>query len=232
MARKQSKPIDYGSQVSSDLVWLAQVDHDQGAIDELLTRITPVAKRIATNYCRRYTWLDAEDILQDLFAEKLMPIVHRYRPGRATDWEKYAYHRITYAVKDILRCEDPLGISYPQKKAYPEWHRLGDEAFDGFEITGRRNLDADELDLLKLYESISNWRESFAQCKSVADAKIKPWVSGDEHAAGWWGGESLEDKDFKCRFVGQFNYRKKFLKRVSLRTWIAVRARPKQLVLF
>jgi DNA-directed RNA polymerase specialized sigma24 family protein len=222
MARKQAKPIDYGSQVSSDLVWLAQVDQDRQAIDELLTRITPVAKRIAGNYCRRYAWLDPEDIIQDLFADKLMQIIGRYRPGRATDWEKYAYHRITYAVKDILRCEDPLGISYPQKKAYPEWHRLGDEAFDGFEVVGRKELDADELDLLKLHESISNWRESFAGCKSVAGGKIKPWVSGDQHATGWCDG----------KLIGQFDYRRKFLKRVSLRTWIAVRAKPKQLALF
>lgn len=224
MARKQSKPIDYGSQVSSDLVWLAQVDHDQAAIDELLARITPVAKRIAGNYCRRYAWLDAEDILQDLFADKLTQIIGRYRPGRATDWEKYAYHRITYAVKDILRCEDPLGISYPQKKAYPEWHRLGDEAFDGFEVVGRRELDADELDLLKLYESISDWRESFAECKVVAKVggKVKQWVSGEVHSAGWCDG----------KFIGQFDCRRKFLKRVSLRTWITVRARPKQLALF
>lgn len=220
MARKQAKPIDYESQASSDLVWLAQVDHDQQAIDELLKRITPVAKRIAGNYCIRYTWLDPEDILQDLFADKLLQIIGRYRPGRATDWEKYAYHRITFAVKDILRCEDPLGIGFPQKKQYPEWHRLGDEAFDGFEVVGRKELDSDELDMLKLHESIGQWRESFAACRSVSKGKIKAWVSGETHAAGWCG-----------LFMGQFEYRRKLLKRVSLREWIKVREKPKQLVL-
>ena len=224
MARKQAKPIDYESQVSSDLVWLAQVDQDQQAIDELLKRITPVAKRIAGNYCRRYTWLDPEDILQDLFADKLLQIIGRYRPGRATDWEKYAYHRITFAVKDILRCEDPLGIGFPQKKQYPEWHRLGDEAFDGFEVVGRKELDSDELDMLKLYESIGQWRESFAACRVVA-RKVKAWVSGERHASGWvavgCGGQ----------FVGRFEHRRKLLKRVSLREWIKAREKPKQLVL-
>lgn len=225
MARKQAKPIDYGSQVSSDLVWLAQVDNDQQAIDELLTRITPVAKRIAANYCRRYAWLDPEDILQDLFADKLLQIIGRYRPGRATDWEKYAYHRITFAVKDILRCEDPLGIGFPQKKQYPEWHRLGDEAFDGFEVVGRKELDSDELDMLKLHESITAWRESFALCRVVAK-KMKAFVSGDVHAAAW------VTENTSGKFIGQFDYRRKRLARVSLGQWINERAKPKQLVLF
>jgi len=189
MARKQAKPIDYGSQVSSDLVWLAQVDADQSAIDELYTRITPVARRIAGNYCRRYTWLDPDDILQDLFADKLLQIIGRYRPGKKTDWEKYAYHRLTFAVKDILRCEDPLGIGFPQKKQYPEWHRLGDEAFDGFEVVGRKDLNGDDLDMLKLYESIDEWREAFELCR-VEVKKVKPWASGEEHPIAWVSGEA------------------------------------------
>lgn len=96
---------------------------------------------------------------------------------------------------------------------------MGDEAFDGFEVAGRKELDSDDLDMLKLYESIGQWRESFAMCR-VASRKVKAW-SGETHAAGWCG-----------LFMGQFEYRRKLLKRVSLREWVKAREKPKQLVLF
>jgi hypothetical protein len=219
VARKPARQIEYGTLGSSDLVWLAQVDDDKRAIDEIFARVGKVVNRIAGNYCRRYTWIDPEDLSQSLMAEKLPKIIKCYRPGKNTDWEKYVYHRLTFSAKDLLRCEDPLGIGFPQKKQYPEWHRLGDEAFDGFEVTGRKEMDSDELDMLKLYESIDDWRNAFLMCKPKT-RKPKPWVSGEVHAVAWCG-----------QFVGRFDYRKKS-RRVLLRDWIAVRAKPKQLVLF
>ena len=262
MARKPARQIDYGTLGSSDLVWLAQVDDDKLAIDEIFARVGKVVNRIAGNYCRRYTWIDPEDLSQSLLAEKLPKIIKCYRPGKNTDWEKYVYHRLTFSAKDLLRCEDPLGIGFPQKKQYPEWHRLGDEAFDGFEVTGRKEMDSDELDMLKLHESIGQWRESFDSLRNTAvlkkpvkaidselesiQSQVQPliermkelqrkrrelvskntFVSGDVHASVW-----VSEKT-SGRFIGRFDYRRKFLKRVSLRSWISVRTKPKQLVLF
>lgn len=108
---------------------------DADAINELWTRAIPVAKLRAEATVGRYQWLDPEDLQNDLLAF-LPQFLQRYNPDNeaGNHWQKYLYFAIYWGVKDILRGEAPLGIGYPQKKHYPEWHRLGDEAFDGFEV--------------------------------------------------------------------------------------------------
>ncbi|MDX1930011.1 MAG: hypothetical protein SFV81_26020 [Pirellulaceae bacterium] len=44
-----------------------------------------------------------------------------------------------------MRREDPLGIRFPSKKHYPEWYRLGDEAFSGFDVDSGYLEPIDEL---------------------------------------------------------------------------------------
>lgn len=218
MARKPARQIDYGTLGSSDLVWLAQVDDDKQAIDEIFARVGKVVNRIAGNYCRRYTWIDPEDLSQSLMAEKLPKIIKCYRPGKNTDWEKYVYHRLTFSAKDLLRCEDPLGIGYPQKKQYPEWHRLGDEAFDGFEVAGRREMDGEELDMLKLYESIDSWRAAFEVCKPAKRKSFPRATECERPPAAWVDG----------KFLGVVVVRRKKDRAVGLVGW---RRKPQQLVL-
>ncbi len=113
--KRQAKQIDYQSLSASDLVWLAQVDNDQQAINEIYARKTVIAVRIARNYCRRYTFVDVDDLSQSLLMG-LPKIIRTYRPGKATDWDKYCYHRLFYSAKDVLRQRDDLGIMWPQRR--------------------------------------------------------------------------------------------------------------------
>jgi hypothetical protein len=223
MARK-ARQIDYVSLAASELVWLAQVDGDQSAIDQIYSRVMSVAQRIAANYCRRYTWISPEDLSQSLLLE-LPKIIGRYRPGQAgTSWEKYVYFRLTFAAKDQLRGEDPLGISYPQKKQYPEWHRLGDEAFSSYEIAGRKEPTHDEVEMLQLLDSIDGWRAAFIECRCVCRRIVRPLKPLDPLPAGWSDG----------RYYGEYRVskRKRVERQIGLRSWIVSRKIPKQMELF
>lgn len=88
-----------------------------------------VAKRVAKNVVRKYPWLDADDMQQELML-RLAKWVDEYKPQHAssTKWSKYLYHKMTFYSKDVLRREDPLGISWPQRKHYPAWYRLGENS--------------------------------------------------------------------------------------------------------
>lgn len=87
--------------------------------------------------------------MQSLMAE-VPKIRARYDPSFGKCWQKYFFFRAQGAVRDILRREDPLGIKYPQKKMYPEWHRLSDESLSGYDTPDHRHqesdLDADQTE--------------------------------------------------------------------------------------
>jgi len=95
--------------------------------DRLASHATTIARRIARKTVKKYHWLSADDLQQDLLV-RLQKWVTQYNPHHASDttWSKYLYHKMSFYVLDILRKEDPLGIKWPQRKHYPEWSRLGD----------------------------------------------------------------------------------------------------------
>lgn len=225
MAPRVKKQIDYSTLTTSELVWLVQVDDCAKAFDLLYATLIPVATRIAKNYARRYTWLDYEDISQEMLnVATIKRIVCGYRPGKATSFEKYAYFRLTFEAKDVLRCEDPLGIKWPQKGKghYPEWHRLGDEAFKSFDIEGRKELDIEQRELLQLYESIEAWRSAFQACREPK-AKRKAWPMAEIESQPMYGSE-------RGQYWGNRSRRK--AKHLTLSEWRKSRAKPKQLCFF
>lgn len=94
-----------------------------------------LARRIAHKTVLRYSWIDEDDLQQNLLLG-LPRFLDRYRPNdkSKTAWSKNLYFRFIFFVKDILRREDPLGIRWPQRQHYPSWFRLGGDSagvFDG-----------------------------------------------------------------------------------------------------
>lgn len=170
---------------------------------EVYARALPIAQRVARAYCRNYTWIDPEDLTQDLMSE-IPRVMYGYQEDNAfsNTWSKYLYFKLQFKAKDILRREDPLGISYPQKKQYPQWHRLGDESLEGFEPTDMRELLTEELE-----EEIQLWKEFFRDHPDPR--KIK-----------------------RGRIWDKVNGRVKFRKqKMTLLAWYKIRKRPKQLSL-
>lgn len=117
------------------------IDLRRKAYEEAQQVATAVAKR----YVAKYFWEDADDLAQSLL-ERFDRIWERYDPEneQGNPWGKYLYHRFSFEAKDYFRRLDPLGIGWPQKKEYPQWHRLGDEKFKTFQIEDSRNLDLPE----------------------------------------------------------------------------------------
>ena len=105
---------------------------DADAIARLWEMVLPMAKRRAQITARRYAWLDADD-LENSVLLKFPRMVEIFDLDGKNPFKKYVYFSLVNRMKDVLRREDPLGIRYPQKRHYPEWHRLGDECFDGFD---------------------------------------------------------------------------------------------------
>lgn len=121
------------------------------ANQEVFKRALPIVRRIAAKYCHEYTWLNVEDLAHAMMQE-VPRIAFTYREHNqwGNGWGKYLYHRLYYVAKDCLRKEDPLGIGWPQKKQYPQWHRLGDESLAGFEaIDEAKELDSIPVDTFR-----------------------------------------------------------------------------------
>jgi hypothetical protein len=147
-----------------DLILRAQAG-DKEAMDQLWVDAIPIAKRRAALTVARYFWLDADDIESDLL--KMVPrFVHRFKPEVGKPWKTYCYFSMVYEAKDICRAEDPLGIKWPHKGKghYPEWHRLGDEAFQSFDTPGR---EAEPLDILTA-EPVDDEPSFFASAKQAS----------------------------------------------------------------
>lgn len=111
---------------------------DEVALGELWVAAVPVARRRAQLTAGRYAWLDSDDV-ENFLLSKIPDFIRTFNPDneQGNPWKKYCYFRMVFMAKDFCRKEDPLGIGYPQKKQYPEWYRLGDEAFNGREFFGR-----------------------------------------------------------------------------------------------
>ncbi len=135
-------------------------------------KLLPVAERIARTYCDKYNWVDAEDLAQEMLL--VVPgIIRRYDPSNSAgnSFSKYAYHRLYFEAKDCLRQEDPLGIKWPQKKHYPEWHRLGDEGFETFEVMAN---DADsQISETEVLSDLAAGRAALAEFKSRCFGSIR-----------------------------------------------------------
>lgn len=144
---------------------------------EVYTRALPIAKSIAERYAKKYDWISAEDLTQNLMYE-IPSIMYAYRDDDASGnpWSKYLFYKLYFKGKDYLRKEDPVGIKWPQKKAYPKWHRLGDEALDGFEVIDYRGAGDHQVDA-ELLTNIVAWHEFFASIpvRSVDSKKRLYW---------------------------------------------------------
>lgn len=175
MAKRQAKQIDYQSLESRDLVWLVQVDSDNRASELLLDRKDEVIRRLVRNCIRKYTFVDGDDMYQSVVLN-FCKIIKTYRPGKATDWDKYCYHRLTFMIKDILRQRDDLGICWPQKKQYPDWFHLYDksDASDGChaDVVGdHRHLTEEVREQLEFYESIEDLRAALQHSREQVASK-------------------------------------------------------------
>jgi hypothetical protein len=117
---------------------LAAQSGDKAALDLVWEASVPVARRVASLYTKKYEWIDLDDLSSDLLLS-VPRFVESFSLNHSsgTGWLKYCYHRFHFLCKDILRREDPLGIKWPQKKAYPSWHRLGDESLQGYDAPGK-----------------------------------------------------------------------------------------------
>ena len=78
--------------------------------EQLLEHAIGLADRIAAKAVRRYSWLCADDLRQEL----LIPLprwIDRYNPKdkSGTSWSKYLYHKMNFYLKDVLRREVLLG---------------------------------------------------------------------------------------------------------------------------
>jgi hypothetical protein len=154
------------AELSSDEMYL----HARAASIEVYERAQPIARKIAERYCKKYAWVSADDLTQNLMLE-IPKIIYTFNPDnkQKNPWSKYLYFKLYFAAKDLLRKEDPLGISWPQKKAYPNWYRLQDDA-----TIVARGTDADEMDEIDEFElDISNLRallSGFPQVRKLSCA--------------------------------------------------------------
>jgi hypothetical protein len=149
-----------------ELVIRAQAG-DSEAIAELWTAAIPVTERIARNGTKRYPWIDPEEVAQELQLD-FQKILRRFDVCnlKGNHWKKYYYHRAVFTVKDILRREDPLGIRFPFKKQYPEWYRLGDEAFDGFEVDSDHAEPLDQLIESEIFTTFADLDADIAELQA------------------------------------------------------------------
>lgn len=127
---------------------LADVIAARAGDQEAMSRLWEVAIQIADHRakltCHRYGWLDPDDIRNELVL-KFPKVLELFNIDSPNPFSKFVYFSFAFRAKDILRAEDPLGIGYPQKKQYPQWHRLGDEAFNAFDADSGYQEPIDEL---------------------------------------------------------------------------------------
>jgi len=192
--------IDLSKMETDDVFLLAR-----RANVEVYERALPVAQKVARAYCRRYDWISVDDLVQDLMFE-IPRVMYGFREDNAAgnNWSKYLYFKLGFKAKDILRREDPLGISHPQKKAYPQWHRLGDESLSGFDPKDHRS----DVELPEeMVEDIANWKEYFTGLRPMREIK---------HGRSW------DKVRQRVRFRRQ---------KVTLADWYRARKIPKQMLM-
>jgi hypothetical protein len=174
--------------VDLDIVLRAK-QGDEDALAIVWQAAIPVAKNRARLTVARYFWIDADD-----FENELLLSVPRFLKGfdpnnaSGTSWGKYQYFRMVFEAKDILRCEDPLGIKWPQKGKghYPEWFRLGDESFSSFDAPSHRefepieNLICDEtqqrLEKVDLEDDGPRWTVGKKRPRKIKASSIKSFL--------------------------------------------------------
>ncbi len=192
---------------------------------QIWQRLHPIAQRIAANYCKKYTWIDPEDLAQQMLL--IVPeIIKRYDFDNTAgnSFSKYAYHRLYFEAKDCLREEDPLGIKWPQKKKYPEWHRLGDEGFSNFEVVAHESEvdERDEQDV-EWIEYRDSARASLLKLKAEQITVLnKPSRESFDKAAAKFPSKT------SCKSISKAERRRS----IGLKYWMECRKSPKQMELF
>lgn len=133
-------------ELAPEVVELAQ-GGDAESLALVWEAVIPIARRVARSAAARYTWLDADDLQQDLLLG-VPRFLSRFRARNehGHSFEKYVFFRLSFYIKDVLRREDPLGISYPQKLPYPQWSRLGDESLEGYDAPDERSPGSEEVE--------------------------------------------------------------------------------------
>lgn len=135
MARVKRGKISLAIISEDDIALLARYG-DKESFDYLWQLAIPQVGRIAGAFCRRYPWIDHDDLTQTMLLE-FPKLVARFRPhvarAKRITWNKYLYFSLYRTGQDALRREDPLGVSIPQKSPYPSWRRFS-------EITDSNNL--------------------------------------------------------------------------------------------
>ena len=164
----------------------------QQASVELLNRKEEVMRRLVRNCVKRYSFVDPDDLYQSLVLS-FFRIIQAYRPGKNKNgWDKYCYHKLVFAIKDILRQRDDLGIKWPQKKHYPKWFHLYDKS-DSSEsgnvyansIDDYRQLSQESADDLEFHESIEDLRKALPLCLSRPTVEAAGPVKHQSHPQAW-----------------------------------------------
>jgi len=182
-------------------------------------RAGPIAEKIAKRYAKKYDWISVEDLTQNMLFD-IPAIMYAYRADNAAKnpWGKYLYYKLYFLAKDYLRKEDPVGIKWPQKKAYPRWHRLGDESLDGFEVMDWRTwiFDEDKNELNQLLDDIAAWREYFSQ---LPQAQFSQQPADKKRGVKHWDVKRSRVKFRRNRDT------------LTVLAWYLARKQPKQLAL-
>ncbi len=146
------------------------------ANQEVFARAVPIVRRVARKCCRQYSWIDADDLAGSMLQE-VPRIAYNYDENAASEgWSKYLYFRLGFVARDCLRKEDPLGICWPQKKAYPQWHRLGDESLSGFVVPDTQKDDEpDNAGPDQFATDLQDLRDYFADVPLPREMKPTHW---------------------------------------------------------
>lgn len=236
MAKRQVRQIDYDALPSRDLVWLYQIgDAHAGVL--LLARKDEVIRNLVKNCVRKYSFVDPDDLAQEIKGIHFYKIVNAYRPGKKTksgkenDWDKFCYHKLTFKIKDILRQRDDLGIGWPQKKMYPDWFHLYDrsDSSDGCHadlVGDHRNLSEEAREQLEFYESIEDLRMAFLQSRErlAMQTAGNPARHDDQPSA--WSGDSAKGK-----YYWSPPQPKRKRSPLNLWQWREARSKPKQVMM-
>lgn len=136
------------AKISEDDLAIIACNGDRPAIRFLWEASTPLVAKLTGRFASRIGgWIDWQDVRQNVMLE-VPKIIKRYKPALAKKgWSRYLACSLYRATQDVLRREDPLGVSIPQKKSYPVFCRLTDLTCDPVMLDmivnkGAQNLDA------------------------------------------------------------------------------------------
>lgn len=190
-----------------------------------------IAGAVARKTVARYRWLVVEDLQQQMLL-KTDHFAAIYDSNRSSSLAKHLWWKFSFYIRDVLRCEDPLGVRYPQRERYPDWYRLGevagrvagDEAGGGCDVyvgNSLVHLDGETDDGDEQWSSDLAALEAMRQENSQANRLPSMVDDGDGvcRAAKWRSWWSKKQRRARLRFSKKcsiFHWRKDRKKRRAI----------------